>query len=60
MDNTKVIRWFLIIVLLVSLVSLIGVYFSGYVPEVHNAKALPLSIVVGLTAIAVSINQKKN
>lgn len=41
-----------LIVFLVSILCLIIVFQSGYVGDALMARALPLSIVVGLTAIA--------
>ncbi len=41
-----------------SALALVVVHFSNYIAEVHLAYALPLSIVTGLSAIALAINKK--
>ncbi|ASJ52190.1 hypothetical protein [Brevibacillus formosus] len=54
------VRWLLAAILLISSISLSVVYLlHDYVAEVHAASAIPLAIVVGLSAIAVAIYERK-
>ncbi|WP_097026684.1 hypothetical protein [Clostridium peptidivorans] len=59
-SNQDIFNYFLIIIFIVSIISFINIYLQGYIPEVHMAKALPLSIIIGLTGIAITININKN
>lgn len=59
-SNQDIFNYFLIIIFIVSIISFINIYLQDYIPEVHMAKALPLSIIIGLTGIAITININKN
>ncbi|WP_317945382.1 hypothetical protein [Sporosarcina saromensis] len=52
MDMNKVLRILFCIVFLISAVCLIIVFQEDYVADALLARALPLSIIIGFTAIA--------
>ncbi|MBU9714918.1 hypothetical protein [Evansella tamaricis] len=50
------IRYLLLVsILVISSISLIIVYSQGYLAEIQMARALPLALVLGLSAIALAI-----
>ena len=51
--------YLIIATFIISGLSLIAVYTKSYIAEAHMAHALPLSLVIGFTAIALAINNKK-
>ncbi len=53
MEINKVLKILVAIVFLVSTVCLIIVFLQDYVADALMARALPLSIIIGLTAIAI-------
>ena len=54
-----VLKLMIVGVFITSSVSLFYLYFfRNYIAEVHIAKALPISIVVGLSSIAIAIYDK--
>jgi hypothetical protein len=53
------IKYLFISVLAVSILSLLIVYKNQYIAELHMAKALPLAVLAGLSAIAIAIYEKK-
>jgi tetrahydromethanopterin S-methyltransferase subunit C len=55
----KINKWIVMIIFLLLSISLLVVYNASYgSDEAHFVRALPLSIAVGLTAIATAISQK--
>jgi len=58
MKDYKKVKWLIVSVFLISVISLIGVYMNNYIAEAHIARALPLSIIIGLTSIAIAIFEK--
>lgn len=55
----KINKWIIIIIFLLLSISLLVVYNASYGSyETHFVRALPLSIAVGLIAIATAISQK--
>lgn len=50
--------WILLVLVVGSALALIVVHLYNYIAEVHLAYALPLSIVTGLSAIALAIYKK--
>ncbi|WP_338752995.1 hypothetical protein [Bacillus sp. FJAT-52991] len=52
-------KWLLLAILAVSSISLIVVFQLDYTPEALSARAVPLAIVTGLSAIAVSLLSRK-
>lgn len=59
-SNHDIFNYFLIIIFIVLMISFINIYLQDYIHEVHMAKALPLSIIIGLTEIAIAININKS
>lgn len=52
-------KWLLLAILIISSISLVIVFQLDYVAEALIARALPLSIVIGLSSIATSIIFRK-
>ena len=57
--SNNIIRYLLLSILVLSSLSLLLVYNSNYIAEALMARSLPLAIVIGFTAIAVAIYEKK-
>lgn len=57
---TKAAKWILIALVVLTTLSLFHVYNSSYEAQTHLARALPIAIVCGLSAIALAlaINQE--
>jgi uncharacterized membrane protein (DUF485 family) len=55
----QIVKWLIFSILLVASISLMVVYQQGYIAEALVARATPLAIVVGLSAIAAAIIVKK-
>jgi hypothetical protein len=58
-NKNNIIRYLLISILALTILSLLIVYKNQYIPEFHMAKALPLAILAGLSTIAVAIHEKR-
>lgn len=53
------VRLLLVIILIISVMGLFYMtFFEHYISEVHISRALPISILAGLSAIAVAIIQR--
>ncbi|MEC1180193.1 hypothetical protein P9B03_16950 [Metasolibacillus meyeri] len=55
----QITRWLLLVILIGSSISLVVVYQLDYIAEALVARAIPLALVVGLSAIATSIMFRK-
>ncbi|GEM_PF-2860159 len=59
-NEGQIIKWLLVVILVLSAVSLFSItWFKSYISEVHMAMALPVSILAGLSAVAVAIIERK-
>ena len=58
-NRNLVVDYLLIATFIISGLSLVAVYTNSYIAEAHMAHALPLSFVIGFTAISLAINNKK-
>ena len=59
-NRNLVVDYLLIATFIISGLSLLAVYTKrSYIAEAQMAHALPLSLVIGFTAIALAINNKK-
>lgn len=59
-NDRQFIKLLLVIILVLSAVSLFSMtWFKSYISEVHMAKALPVSILAGLSAVAVAMIERK-
>ncbi|MGM9967089.1 hypothetical protein [uncultured Rummeliibacillus sp.] len=55
----QITKWIIFAILIISSISFVIIFQLNYIAEALAARALPLAIVIGLTAIAASIIAKK-
>jgi hypothetical protein len=55
----QIMKWIIFAILIISTISFVIVFQLNYIAEALAARAIPLAIVIGLTAIATSIIFRK-